>query len=203
MTSWGPIDISQFDCDEIEDVYDEWDADFKNDLEGRYNKLIGFKKTLDESLDEDIMDTTEKTRDVLKCDTIEMIANEIYAKLTISFNNNRKRFGIHKGKPIVEPLRYYYNFKLADGGELTFVYKKTVIDLGNIDEGLKLPFEIHKFDVTKLRLMGFTNITDEDTNPYRKKFKRKKEKEEKRKKVREKIRKLDENLNERSKAIPS
>ena len=41
--------------------------------------------------------------------------------------------------------------------------------------------------------MGFTNITDEDTNPYRKKYKN----------VREKIRKLDENLDKRSKAIES
>ena len=41
--------------------------------------------------------------------------------------------------------------------------------------------------------MGFINITDEDINPYKPKYK----------KVREKIRKLDENLDERSKAIES
>ena len=41
--------------------------------------------------------------------------------------------------------------------------------------------------------MGFTNITDEDVQPYRPKYV----------KVREKIRKLDENLDERSKAIES
>ena len=86
-----------------------------------------------------------------------------------------------------------YNFKLADDGELTYVYKKKVIDLGNIDGGLKSPWEIRKLGVTKLRLMGFTNITDEDTNPYRKRYK----------KVREKIRKLDEKLDKRSKAIES
>ena len=41
--------------------------------------------------------------------------------------------------------------------------------------------------------MGFTNITDEDTNPYRKRYK----------KAREKIRKLDEKLDKRSKAMES
>ena len=41
--------------------------------------------------------------------------------------------------------------------------------------------------------MGFTNITDEDTNPYRKRYE----------KAREKIRKLDENLDKRSKMIES
>ena len=41
--------------------------------------------------------------------------------------------------------------------------------------------------------MGFTNITDEDINPYRNKYK----------KVREDVMKLNENLDERSKAIES
>ena len=41
--------------------------------------------------------------------------------------------------------------------------------------------------------MGFTNITDEDTSPYRKKYKR----------ARERIRKLDKNLDKRLKTIES
>ena len=41
--------------------------------------------------------------------------------------------------------------------------------------------------------MGFTNITDEDVQPHRTKYK----------KARKKLRKLDENLDERLKAIPS
>ena len=45
-------------------------------------------------------------------------------------------------------------------------YKRTVIDLGNIYERLKAPSEIRRLGVTKLRLMGFTNITDEDVQPY-------------------------------------
>ena len=41
--------------------------------------------------------------------------------------------------------------------------------------------------------MGFINITDEDINPYKPKYK----------KAREKVRILNENLNEKSKAIDS
>ena len=44
-----------------------------------------------------------------------------------------------------------------------------------------------------MKLLGFTNITDEDTNPHRARYK----------KVREKVTILNENLNERSKAIES
>ena len=44
-----------------------------------------------------------------------------------------------------------------------------------------------------MKLIGFLNITDEDVNPYKKKYKR----------ARGKIRKLDENLDERSKTIES
>ena len=43
-------------------------------------------------------------------------------------------------------------------------------------------------------MMGFVNITDEDVNPYKEKYKRRRE---------EMLKKLDENLDERSKAIES
>ena len=78
------------------------------------------------------------------------------------FNNNRKRLDIRKGEPVLDPIRKYDNFKLADDGSLTFVYKKIVIDLGNINERLKAPWEIRKLGVKKLKLMGFMNVTDED-----------------------------------------
>ena len=81
----------------------------------------------------------ESVKNVFKRGTIELVANQIYDKLTISFNNTRKRLGIHKGEPMVDPIRNYDNFELADDGELTYGYKKTVINLGNIDEGLKSP----------------------------------------------------------------
>ena len=176
MALWEPIDISQFDCDEIEDVYDEWDADIKNNLEERYNKLIGFEKALNGSTDENTIEMSERTKNEFKCGIIELVANQIYDKLTISFNNARKRLGIHKGEPKVEPIRNYDNFELADDGELTYVYKKTVIYLGNINEGLKSPWETQRLGVKKLRLMGFTTIMDEDVQPHRSKYVKAREK---------------------------
>ena len=122
-----------------------------------------------------------------------MVANQIYDRLTIFFNNDRKRFGIQGGKPIIDPMREYRNFKLTKNGKLSYVYKRTVIDLGNINNRLKAPWEIRKLSVSKLKLMGFTSITDEDTHPYRKSYK----------KAREDVMKLNENLDERSKAIES
>ena len=68
-----------------------------------------------------------------------------------------------------------------------------MIDFGNINNRLKAPWEIRRLGVVKLRLMGFTSITDEDTNPYRNRYK----------KAREDVMKLNENLDERSKAIES
>ena len=97
----------------------------------------------------------------MKRDTTKFIANEIYDKLTIPFNINRKRFGIKEGIP-------FRNFDLEDDGELSYIYKKTVIDLANINERIKSPWEIHKLGVSKLKSMGFTSITSEDINPYMK-----------------------------------
>ena len=93
----------------------------------------------------------------------------------------------------MEPIINYDNFKLADDGEIFYVYKRAVIDLGNINERLKSPWEIRRLVVTKLRLMGFTNITDKDIQPFRARYV----------KARKKFRKLDENLDERSKTIES
>ena len=129
----------------------------------------------------------------MKHDTIELAANQIYDKLTIFFNTDRKRFGIQGGEPIIEPMREYRNFKLTKNGKLSYVYKRMVIDLGNINEGLKAPWEIRKLGVQKLRLTGFRNLTYEDINPYDRRSKR----------AREEVMKLNENLDERSKAIES
>ena len=114
---------------------------------------------------------TEKAKDAFKRGTIELIANQIYHRLTISFDNTRKRLGINKGEPIVKPIRNYDNFKLSDDGEITYIHKRMVIDLGNINEGLRIPWEICRIGVKKLKLMGFLNITDEDVNPYKQKYK--------------------------------
>ena len=68
-----------------------------------------------------------------------------------------------------------------------------MIDFGNINNRLKAPWEIRKWAVAKLRLIGFRDITYEDINLYDRRFKR----------PREDVMKLNENLDERSKAIES
>ena len=163
------------------------------DLELRFNKLREFNETLNESTDEDTIQITEKVKNVQKRDTIELVANQISDRLTIFFNNDRKRFGIQGGEPIIEPMREYRNFKLTKNGKLSYVYKRTVIDFGNINNRLKAPWEIRKLGVAKLRLMGFRNLTYEDINPYDRRSKR----------VREEFMKLHENLDKGSKAMES
>ena len=190
MASWEPVDI---DYDKIGEEDDNWDDDVIKDLEVRFNKLREYNETLNESRDEATIEMTEKTKDALKRDTIELVANQIYDKLTNFFNNDRKRFGIQGGEPIIEPIREYDNFKLTKNGKLSYKYKKRVIDFGNINNRLKAPWEIRKLGVNKLRLMGFRNLTYEDINPYDRRSKR----------AREEVMKLNENLDERSKAIES
>ena len=190
MVSFEPVDT---DYDKIGDEDYKWDDDVIKDLELRFNKLREFDETLNESTDEDTIEMTEKIKDALKLDTIELVANQIYDRLTIFFNNDRKRFGIQGGKPIIDPIREYENFKLTKNGKLSYVYKKTVIDFGNINNRLKAPWEICKLGVAKLRLIGFRDIMHEDINPYKPKYKR----------AREEVMKLNENLDERSKAIES
>ena len=187
MATWEPEGIDIADRDDIED--DSWDDTFTNKLETRLNKLRQFNKTLNESTDEDTIEMTEKTKDALKRDTIELIANEIYDKLTKLFNDRRKV----GGTPIADPIRDYSKFKLKNDGTLSYKYKTTVIYLGNIDKDLKSITEISKLGVNRLRTMGFTNITYEDIQPYQPKFQ----------KARDEARKLNEKLNESSKALES
>ena len=190
MATWEP-DIDPFDRDEIGEEDYRWDDTFTNKLETRLNKLRQFNKTLDESRDETLIEITEKTKNALKQDTIELISNEIYDKLTKLFNDRRKRLGIKGGMPIIDPIRDYSKFKLKNDGTLSYKYKTTVIYLGNIDKGLKSITEISKLGVNRLRTMGFTNITYEDIQPYKPRFMN----------AREEARKLNEKLNESSKAL--
>ena len=188
MVSFEPVDI---DYDKIGDEDYKWADDVIKDLELRLNKLREFDEILNKSTDEDTLEMTVKTKVALKNDTIELAANQIYDRSTIFFNNDRKRFGIQGG--ITEPIREYQNVRLTKNGKLSYVYKKTVIGFGNINNRLKAPWEICKLGVAKLRLIGFTNITCEDINLYDRRFKR----------AREEVMKLNENLDERSKAIES
>ena len=83
MASWKPVDVSQFDRDDIEDLHYEWDDAFKSNLEMRYNKLREFDGTLNESTDEDNIEMTDKAKDRFKGGTIELIANRICDRLTL------------------------------------------------------------------------------------------------------------------------
>ena len=190
MASLEPVDI---DRDEVLDQDIKLDDDVIKNLESRFEELRQDIRNLNETRNEAIREEALTFVDETRHDAEELIADQIYDKLTILLNNTRKKFGIQKGRP-TGPIRKYDNFKLADDGTLTYVHKRMVIDLGNINKRLIQPWEIRELGVKKLKLMGFTNITDEDINPYKLKYKKRQE---------EKLRKLDENLNERSKAIES
>ena len=193
MDSFEPVDINR---DGLGEGYDKWDDDIVKNLELRFNRLRKFNKTLNESTDEATINEMLIYVDEVRNDIEELVANQVYDKLTKMFNNARERFGIENGTPI-KPLKKYNNFKLDDDGSLTFIYKskskRTVIDLGNINNRIKPPSELQRLSVARLKMMGFTDITDEDTHPYRTKYKV----------VREKVIKLDKNLDKRSKAIES
>ena len=167
MATWEPVDI---DRDGLGEGYDKWDDDMVKNLELRFNELREFNKTLNESTDEATINEMLIYVDVTTNDIEELVANQIYDKLTIMFNKARERLGINNGTPIEEPTIRYNSFKLADDGSLTFVYKRTAIDLGNINNRIKTPSEHRRLSVAKLKAMGFTDITDEDTHPYRAKY---------------------------------
>ena len=138
MATWEPVDV---DYNKIGDEGYKWDDDVIKGLETRFNKLREFNETLNESTDEDTIEMTEKDKNVLKRDTIELVANQQFDRLTIYFNNDRKRFSIKKGEPIMDPIKEYLNFELSDDGEITYKNKRTIINLGNINEELKAPWE--------------------------------------------------------------
>ena len=191
MATWEPEGIDIADRDDIED--DSWDENAMNDLQKRYEELRQFNIKYNKSRDEATREETSIYIDSTRSDIEELVANQIYDKLTTMFNKTRERLGINNGTPIEEPSIKYNSFKLADDGSLTFVYKRIVIDLGNINERIKSPSELQRLSIAKLKAMGFTDITDEDTHPYRAKYLV----------ARDKVKKLNENLDERSKAMES
>ena len=191
MATWDPEGIDIADRDGLGDEDDSWDEYAMNDLQKRYEELRQFNIKYNKSRDKATREETSIFIDSTRNDIEELVANQIYDKLTTMFNKARERLGIENGTPIEEPSIRYNSFKLADDGSLTFVYKRTVIDLGNINERIKSPSELRRLSVAKLKAMGFKDITSEDTRPYRTKYKV----------ARDKVKKLNENLDERSKAI--
>ena len=74
------------------------------------------------------------------------------------------------------------------------MHENKVKGLGNINEGLMPPSKIiKKLGVKRLEIMGVRNITDEDIHSSK----------SRNNDAREKVRKLNDNLNERSKATKS
>ena len=61
---------------------------------------------METSSHEEFGDITLKKNEV-KEDTIELVANQIYDKITKLINDRRKRLGIKVGAKIVEPIRDY------------------------------------------------------------------------------------------------
>ena len=80
MATWEPVDI---DRDGLGEGCDKWDDDVVKDLELRFNKLREFDETLNVSTDEDNIKMTIQSKNALKRDTIELVANQIYDRLTI------------------------------------------------------------------------------------------------------------------------
>ena len=138
MASWEPVDI---DHDGIGDEDVEWDDDVMKDLESRFEELRQYNRNLNKSRDEAIREEASTFVDMTRHDIEELVADQIYDKLTILLNNTRKKFDIKKGIPI-DPIRNYDNFKLEDYGALTYIYKRMVIDLGNINGRLIPPWEM-------------------------------------------------------------
>ena len=160
-----------------------------DDLERRFNELRRFNKNLENASHEEYGNITLE-RNEMKEDTIELVANQIYDRITKLINDRRKRLGIKGGANIEKPIRNCDNFDLDDHDNLTFIFKNKVINFGNSPI---TPSRIMELSVNKLKLMVFINITDEDIRTYRPEYRR----------TREKVRKLNENLGERSKEIKS
>ena len=160
----------------------------------RFEELRHFISRLETSSHEEYGDIMLE-RNKMEEDTIELVANQIYDRITTVINDRRKRLSTKGGANLEEPtVRDYNSFNLDDNGNLNFTYKNKVINLDNINEDLKTPSAIIKeLGVNRLKLLGFRNKTDEDVNSSRSRYR----------KAREKVRKLNDNLDERSKEIES
>ena len=103
MATWEPEGIDIADRDGLGDEDDSWDEYAINDLQNRYEELrqfnIKYNKSRDEAAREEALNLAEVTRH----DIEELVANQIYDKLTNMFNKTRERLGINNGTPIEEP----------------------------------------------------------------------------------------------------
>ena len=89
MATWEPEGIDIADRDEIED--DRWDERAMNDLQKRYEELRQFNIKYNKSRDKVTREETSIFIDSTRNDIEELVANQIYDKLTFLFNSSRKR----------------------------------------------------------------------------------------------------------------
>ena len=119
MATWEPEGIDMADRDDIED--DSWDENAMSNLQKRYEELRQFNIKYNKSRDKATSEETSIYIDLTMNGMEELVANQIYDKLTTTFNRARERLGINNGTPIEEPSIRYNSFKLAEDGSLTFV----------------------------------------------------------------------------------
>ena len=80
MATWEPEGIDIADRDDIED--DSWNEDVMNDLQKRYEELRQFNIKYNKSRDKDTREETSIYIDATRNDIEELVANQIYDKLT-------------------------------------------------------------------------------------------------------------------------
>ena len=80
MASWEPVDI---DRDELADEDVKWDDDAMNDLEKRFEDLRQYNRDFNKSHDEASREDASIYVDATRHDIEELVANQIYDKLTI------------------------------------------------------------------------------------------------------------------------
>ena len=80
----------------VQEIEYEWDGDVVNDLEKRFEELRQFNKKFNESCDKDTREETSTFTDSTRHDIEELVADQIYDKLTILFKNTRKKLAYKK-----------------------------------------------------------------------------------------------------------
>ena len=74
---------------EIGEEDDKWGNVLMNDLQRRFNELRQFNKRLEDPSDQNFGEITLQ-KNKMKEDTIELVANQMYAKMTMLINDRRK-----------------------------------------------------------------------------------------------------------------
>ena len=134
-----PVDIDPTDRDGIGEEDGKWDDGKVTEIEAKLKELKQFNARLETSSNKDKEKNIMLEKRKVKEGTIELVANHIYDKITTLINKSRERLGIKGGAKLVEPIRNYDSLNLDNTGNLTFIRKDEVIDLGNINEGLHSP----------------------------------------------------------------